>query len=159
MEHAVRKEVHLKLEEDPVFYTSLKERLEQILAEYKANRIDAAKRMEQLKLLTNDVRNRSSIAESHGLSGNAFAVYNLLGGGPEAEAPTDPAREPRALAKSIELKLDPLTVIVDWNQKEDVQREMRSQVKHLLIKAGYATDEARFLAERVVELLRTRATT
>lgn len=159
MEHAVRKEVHLKLEEDPVFYTSLKERLEQILAEYKANRIDAAKRMEQLKLLTNEVRNRSSIAESHGLSGNAFAVYNLLGGGPEAEAPTDPAREPRALAKSIELKLDPLTVIVDWNQKEDVQREMRSQVKHLLIKAGYATDEARFLAERVVELLRTRATT
>ncbi|MBK8264627.1 MAG: hypothetical protein IPK80_25195 [Nannocystis sp.] len=43
MEHAIRDEIHVHLEEDPAFYRSLRERLEQIVADYKARRIDAAK--------------------------------------------------------------------------------------------------------------------
>ena len=48
MEHAVRHEINVRVEENPVFYRSLRERLEEIIKERREERIDAAR---QLSLL------------------------------------------------------------------------------------------------------------
>jgi type I restriction enzyme R subunit len=47
MEHAIRHEIHVRLEENPAFYESLRARLQKIIDDHKAQRITAA---EQLKL-------------------------------------------------------------------------------------------------------------
>ena len=52
MEHAIRHEISVRVEENPVFYQSLRERLEEIIEQRRQERLDAA---EQLKLL-NDLR-------------------------------------------------------------------------------------------------------
>ena len=47
MEHAIRHEINIRVEENPVFYQSLRERLEEIIEQHRLERLDAA---EQLKL-------------------------------------------------------------------------------------------------------------
>ena len=78
MEHAIRHEIHVKLEEDPAFYESLRERLEEIIEERKQERIDAA---EQLKLFV-EVREKlgaeRETAEEIGLTETSYAIYGLL---------------------------------------------------------------------------------
>jgi type I restriction enzyme R subunit len=51
-----------------------------------------------------------------------------------------------------------LTAIVDWAQKDDVQREMRRLIKRHLRAAAYATDKIDAVAESVVDLLKRRGT-
>jgi type I restriction enzyme R subunit len=60
MEHAIRDEIHVHLEEDPAFYRSLRERLEQIVADCKARRIDAASSVlrEQLESIVDLLKRR-----------------------------------------------------------------------------------------------------
>jgi len=52
MEHAVRHEIHTRIDEDPAFYQSLREQLERILTEYRARRIDAAQQLRREQLVT-----------------------------------------------------------------------------------------------------------
>ena len=40
MEHAIRHEIHVKLEEDPAYYQTLRERLLKIIEDRKAQRIE-----------------------------------------------------------------------------------------------------------------------
>jgi type I restriction enzyme R subunit len=46
--------------------------------------------------------------------------------------------------------------IVDWNDKDDVKREMRRLIKRQLRAAGYAAEKIDPLAESVVGLLKRR---
>ena len=48
MEHAIRHEINVRVEENPAFYQSLRERLEEIIEQQRLERLDAAK---QLSLL------------------------------------------------------------------------------------------------------------
>ena len=56
MEHAIRNEIHVKLEENPAFYPSLRERLEKIIEDRKAKRIDAAQQLKLFEALTGEMR-------------------------------------------------------------------------------------------------------
>ena len=42
MEHAIRHEINVRVEENPVFYESLRERLEKIIEQHRLERLDAA---------------------------------------------------------------------------------------------------------------------
>ena len=52
MEHAIRHEINVRVEENPVFYQSLRERLEEIIEERRRERLDAAQQL----MLLNDLR-------------------------------------------------------------------------------------------------------
>ena len=56
MEHAIRHEINVRVEENPVFYQSLRERLEAIIAERRQERMDAAEQLSLLSSLRDDLK-------------------------------------------------------------------------------------------------------
>jgi len=164
MEHAIKDEIHVKLDEDPAFYASLRERLEQIIEDRKAKRIDAAKQLELFQVLAKDLKNHGEEAQKVGLSQTGFAIYGLLYGGGVLKVgePKGPAYVPKqdeaklALSSVLEEALAPQAAIVDWVNRDDVQREMRRLIKRQLRAADYPTDKVDGLAEDIVDLLKRR---
>lgn len=160
MEHALRREIHVKLDEDPVYFESLRQRLEQIIEDRKARRIDEAKQMELFQALRTDAQGPSHEAEALGLNPTGYALYGLVR---EAKPLTlsDPVKphadDPRvALASALEEILRPHVAIVDWANREDIQKDMRRIVKRQLSVAEVATERRDALAEQVVDLLKRR---
>ena len=164
MEHAIKDEIHVKLDEDPAFFTSLRERLEQIVEDRKTKRIDAAQQMTLFEALKADLRGRANAAESIGLTVTGLAIYGMIARpkalkvgeapGPGYGAVDEPKRE---LAALLEEQLEPQAAIVDWVHKDDVQREMRRLIKRQLRAAGYEAEAIEALAEGVVDLLKRRS--
>ena len=164
MEHAIKSEIHIKLDEDPAYYLSLRQRLEEIIEARKARRIDAAKQLELLQALVKDLKGPTEQAAKLGLSSTGFALYGLLRTDKPslaADAPAerygakpDPAKV--ALATILEEAVVPHVGIVDWVSREDVQKDMRRLVKRQLRAAQVPEDNLDPLAEQVVDLLKRR---
>lgn len=94
MEHAIRHEIHVRLDDDPAFYTSLRERLEQIVADRKAHRIDAAEQLKLFEAVKRDLQGRAEAAERLGLSDTGLAIYGQLA------APPAGLKDPKAAEKA-----------------------------------------------------------
>jgi type I restriction enzyme, R subunit len=163
MEHAIKAEIHAHIDEDPAFYRSLRERLEQILKDYKARRIDAAKQMELFAVIEGEMRKRSETAQDLGLSETALAIYGLLmsegegagAGVAEGAAPYGALDEAKkALAENLEDAIQGDVRIVDGVGKEDVQRDVRRRIKRHLDAAKYAEPLKSSLAARMLDLLK-----
>jgi type I restriction enzyme R subunit len=125
IEHAIRHEIHVKLDEDPAFYQSLREQLEQIIEDGKRRRIDAVQQLSLLQKLADTLRGRAKIASEHGLSDVGFAIYGLLNGVGLADgnAPVDAhgGDRVRDVAQAISLALQPHTALLDWRDKGEVR--------------------------------------
>ena len=78
MEHAIRHEINVRVEENPVFYQSLRERLEAIIAERRQERMDAAEQLSLLSSLRDDLKAEQTRAQDIGLDARGFAIYGLL---------------------------------------------------------------------------------
>jgi type I restriction enzyme R subunit len=163
MEHAIRAEIHVKLDEDPVYFTSLRQRLEQIIEDRKAKRIDEAKQLEMFKSLVKDLKGQADQASQLGLSSTSFAIYGLLqhDGASSAAEPTakygstsDPAKA--ALASILEETLAPHVGIVDWVHRDDIQKDMRRLLKRQLRAAKAPEDQLDGVAEQIVDLMKRR---
>lgn len=155
MEHAVRAEIHVRIEEDPAFYTSLRERLEKLIADHRQKRIDAAKALAELKRLIGEVRGRAGAAERLGLSETGLAILGLIAP-PSADKVAEPNQKMIDLAGMLEKAVAVEVEIVDWEQKGDLQREMRKQLKKPLRVAGFAEDRLDVIASQIVDLLKAR---
>ncbi len=160
MEHAIRHEIHVKLEEDPAYFQSLRERLEQIIADRKARRIDEAEQLSLLQGLIHETRGHAQAADDVGLTETGFAIYGLLKGAAaglsrEIRASYDDARV-REVTAAIEDAVVPHVAIVDWIHKADVQREMRRQIKRRLPADVYGKDAQESLAAALIDLLKVR---
>jgi len=164
MEHAIRSEIHVKLEEDPAFYSSLRERLEKLVEDRKAKRVDAAQQLLLFESIRQELRGHEQVAQSHGLSETAFAIYGLIAepkpvnvaetkGRPYGAKIDDAKKE---LAGLLEEQLEAQVSIVDWVHKDDVQREMRRLIKRQLRAANISAEKIDSTAESVVELLKRR---
>jgi type I restriction enzyme R subunit len=167
MEHAIKNEIHVKLDENPAFYTSLRERLEQIVEDRKAKRIDAAQQLKLFEALTKELRGEAAVAEKLGLSETGFAIYGLLKE-PKPLMVSEPKGAPygatvdeakTALASLLEEQLEPQVAIVDWAHKEDVQREMRRLIKRQLRAASLPAEKVDATAESIVDLMKRRRST
>jgi type I restriction enzyme R subunit len=160
MEHAIRHEIHVKLEEDPAYYQTLRERLLQIIEDRKAKRIDEAEQLSLLQGLVDDVRGHGRAAEGEGMSETGFAIYGLLKGAQASRVaegqPEYGEERAREVAAAIEWAVEPHVRIVDWSKKNDVQREMRRQIKRRLPDELYSKAEQERLAAALIDLLRVR---
>ena len=164
MEHAIRAEIHVRIEENPAFYASLKERLEKIIEDRKAQRIEQAKQLDLLKVLIQDLKNEAGAAEKLGLSETGFAIFGVLARGPEARG--DRIAETvsgwgsddswKELASLIEEAVEPFTDLVDWVHKADIERQLRQQVKRQLRAAQCPPDRVESATATIVDLLKAR---
>ena len=159
MEHAIRHEIHVRLEENPAFYRSLRERLEEIIRERREERMQSARELlERLEALRRDIGAEQQKAQDLGLSSRGFAIYGLLEHSrPEvAETAETYSEANRDLASLIEEAIEPITELVDWWQKEDLQRQMRAKIKRQLRAAGMDGGKVEKLAAEIVDLAKVR---
>ena len=159
MEHAIRHEINVRVEENPAFYQSLRERLEAIIEERRQQRLNAAEQLSLLAALREEMRGEQTRAQDIGLDARGFAIYGLL----ERQRPT-PVREDAAtynvanrdLASLIDEAVTPFTELVDWWQKDDLQRQMRSRIKRQLRASGVSGDTVESLATDIMDLAKVR---
>ena len=173
MEHAIRHEINVRVDENPGYYQSLREKLEEIIKAWREERIDTAQQLAQLKGLREDLKGERTQAQDIGLSSRAFAICGLLQGhrsqaevaeqravlgigGSAAGRPSYTAAE-RDLALRIDDAIAPITRIVDWQQKDDEQRQMRQAIKKCLWQSRYDNQAAiETLATAIVDLAKAR---
>ncbi len=162
MEHAIRHEIHVHLEENPAFYESLRERLQKIIDDRRAERLSAVEQLKLFQELRKEAQAPHEAAKQVGLDETGFAIYGLL----ERARPSSVARDGDAaglggankdLASLIGEAIEPLTEIVDWVQKEDVHRQMRQKIKRQLRATGMTGEDVEGLAQSIVDLAKVRS--
>jgi len=165
MEHAIRDEIHVKLEEDPAFYSSLRERLQKLIEDRKAKRLDAAQQLKLFEALRGEMRGRADTAQSLGMSETSFAIYGLIAEPRPTQMADDAAagygpvvidESKKELAAILEEQLEPQVSMVDWVTKDDVQKEMRRLIKRQLRAAKFAPEKIDSTSESVVDLMKRR---
>ena len=160
MEHAIRHEINIRVEENPAFYQSLRQRLEDIIEQHRQERLEAAEQLSLLNSLREEVRSEQTQAEEMALKPRGFAIYGLL----ERQRPMAVGENPpayseanRELASILDDAVTPFTELVDWWQKEDLQRQMRSRIKRQLRASGMAAEAVEALAAEIVDLAKVRS--
>ena len=151
IEHAIRHEIHVHRDENPAAYASLWEQLEKIVNERREARISAASalaRMEEVAAQVAGVRAGGS-ASGRGLSGTAGAILPFIDDAFSSDARAGTATD---VAKALER----YAIVVDWQQKEDVQRQMRRAVKERLRDLGMEAETIEAVTAKVMDVARAR---
>jgi len=153
VEYAIRQTITEKAATDPSFYGSLKEQLEGIIEEYRKERKDEAQLLIELMELGNKERKRETFAKSLGLGDvREFAFYGLLHPFRDTMF-SDSDEEQVAFTKEIIRGIKDRRVI-DWAEREDIQKEMRREIKRLLKSKGCPVDKVEPLTREIVSLAR-----
>ncbi|MBM7556773.1 type I restriction endonuclease subunit R [Halanaerobacter jeridensis] len=171
MEHAIRHTVNVKMEENPAFYQSLKERLEEIIEKQKQGRFDFAEQIEAMRGIINEIRNVRTKAEKLGLNEKEFALYELLE--EESQSDNQPSeevaedrgeyevdgdeefkvnKELKELAQELMNNLKEMAV-VDWKKKQNkVLKPMKRMIMRKLYQYEKFRDDLDNLTTQIMKL-------
>ena len=153
VEYAIRQTINEKIATDPAFYGSLKERLENIIEEDRRERKDEAKLLLNLMDLGNKEKERDTYSKSLGFKNvGEFSFYGLLlpfRKSMFSDSEGDHVAFTKNIIQSIKEKR-----VIDWTEKEDIQREMRREVKRLLRSKGFQEDHIEPLTRETLNLAR-----
>ncbi len=153
VEYAIRQTINEKVATDPSFYGSLKERLDKIIEEDRRERKDEAKLLLDLMDLGKREKERDTYSRSLGFENiGEFSFYGLLLPFRKSMF-SDSEEEHVAFTKNIIQSIKEKRVI-DWTEKEDIQREMRKEVKRLLRSKGFQEDHLEPLTREILNLAR-----
>ncbi len=168
MEHAIRAQIHERLEQNPVFYERLSQRLARIIEQMRSQLIDTAEAYRQMAVLQMDVHEEATLAARHGLSPVSLAIYEILGepsgeGDQESQARQDTGSyviDVDANMRDVALRVEEVLAghaVIEWQSNDDVQRQMRRDVKGNLRATGRNDeDQLDELANRIVQLAKSR---
>jgi type I restriction enzyme R subunit len=131
VEYAIRQSITEKAATDPAFYGSLKERLEKIIEDHRKEREDEAMLLKELIALGDREKERETFAKSLGLTdAKEFSFYGLLHPFRESMFSNSDEKQVAFTKEVIQVIRD--KSVIDWADKEDVQKEMRREIKKLL---------------------------
>ena len=153
IEHAIRHEIHAHRDENPTAYASLWEQLEKIVNERREARVSAASalaRLEEMAAQMPGVRAGGN-GSGQGLSGTAGAILPFIDDAVDARARA-------SIASDVAKALDGYAVVVDWQHKEDVQRQMRRAIKERLRSVGMDAGKIEAATAKVMDVARARLT-
>ena len=151
LEYALKDTITHQVSEDRAFYGSLQKQLEGIIEEKKKERIDDANAIQQYMKMKDHIESRDSIARSLGLeSGQEFAIYGLLNDIKD-KCPFDSNDITASSAKEL-VNIVHQHMVEEWAEREDIQREMRRDIKRYLRANGCKEEH---LAEVVREIMET----
>lgn len=151
MEHAVRHEIRVKFDENPVHYTSLREKLEKLITDWKEHRLETVQLVLQLQeLIAQDIQQYNPAQETDGIVREQRPFYDFM----RTELPGDAFDKQRLidLTQIVVEDVSALQKIREWTTKEDVQREMRSRIKRQLRAAMCPPDKLDYMAQQVMNL-------
>ncbi len=127
MEHAVKHEISVQMDKDPVYYKSLQEKVEKLINQYNQKRIEEEEVIEELEKVIEDIRSRDEKAKKKGFSSETgLSFYNQINSIIEGDLSD---KEAVKLTKSLMEVIEDKVGVVDWKSKLSVQKEMRSQLK------------------------------
>jgi type I restriction enzyme R subunit len=151
IEHAIRHEIHVHRDANPAAYMSLWEQLEKIVNERREARLSAAGTLAHLEGLAAQVRGvrAGGSGSRDSLLGTAGAILPFIDEDVAADARANAATE---VAKA----LDSYAVVVDWQHKEDVQRQMRRAIKERLRPLGMDAGKIEAATARMMAVARAR---
>ena len=171
MEHAIRKEISVQMDENPVYYETLSERLEEIIEKRKDNQMSLLEQIDEMKDIMKDIRTVQSKAEKLGFNKKEFALYELLINERDkkdkeqvAEKATgeytvgDKDDKPyvnekiKEVTKKIFKDLSEYTKIDLWRQKSEVLQKMRKTIKVHLIKYDEFKEKYQSLTNKIIKL-------
>ena len=168
MEHAIRAQIHERLGQNPVFYERLSQRLARIMEQMRSQLIDAAEAYRQMAVLQKEVHGEASIAARHGLPPMSLAIYGIL------HDPSSVGEEERLVRQDlgsyvvdvdtemqeVALKVEKVLnghAVIEWQANDDVQRQMRRDVKGNLRSTGlYSETQMDELATLIVQVAKSR---
>lgn len=151
IEHAIRHEIHVHRDENPAAYASLWEQLEKIVNDRRQARVSAASvlaRLQEISSQVSDARAGGSVS-GEGLTGTAGAILPFIDDAGSIETRTSAAID---VAKALE----GYAVVVDWQHKDDVQRQMRRAIKERLRTIGLDAASVEAVTAKVMDVARAR---
>ncbi|MBX0358365.1 type I restriction endonuclease subunit R [Halobacillus sp. Nhm2S1] len=147
MEHAIKHEIRIKLEENPVLYTSLKERLEDLIERRKERQMTIEELLEEYREMIHEMRNNAEESKDHGFEPEQYPFFQLL----SRELEDHEEENLKALTHLITGVVQEHAVI-DWTEKEDVQRQMRRSIKNQLRASNCPKDRVENVAHQMMKL-------
>ena len=169
MEHAVRRVINRRMEDNPVFYEKLSRQLQEIIEQLRQGTIDDLEACRRMEKLGERMRDEEGIAARQGHTPRSFAIRELLAA--ELDEPTSETaargelepyreefgREMDELAKQVDGALAAYTGLIDWRANPDAQRQMRRDIKRRLREGGeYSPGQLDRLSRRIVEIAKRR---
>lgn len=143
IEHAIKKEISIKIEQDEVYYSKISERLEELLQRFKERQMTIDELIhEQLELREALIQKAKGETQS-GLTAEQEPYFNklleLYEGVHSEEVLKDWAIE-------VQQYFDErVTQIPDWKSKIDFKRKLNADLKILLLKKTKKMDDASML--------------
>ena len=150
MEHAIRKHCTVHHDEDPAFYKSLSEKVEQLIEQYQDQWDKLAEELEKLRTVAVEGRQKGD----EGMSKEATTFYEHIAneafGG---SVPDSATAKMKALMESVVEVLQLSIGSIDFWQNSDKQKRVRSEIKTALTLTGI--DQLKQNRERIaVEIMK-----
>jgi type I restriction enzyme R subunit len=157
MQHAIKHEISIRYDEDPVHYESLQERVEELIEQYRQKRLNDREIIEELREILDEMRSRDKLARSKGLEDTTeLSFYHALEDVLLTEEHDANQQELVDLTGDIIAEVEEIADVVEWQEKVTVQQKLRKKVKLRLMKAdiSMSNEERTELTNRIVELAR-----
>jgi len=143
IEHAIKREISVRMEEDEIFYTSLKKKVEDLLERFKERQMNIFELLEKLDSARYEIFKKVDGQTKSGLTSAQEPYYNKL-----VEV-FDGKREEKELKKfSVEIHQfikETVTPIRDWTSKSDFKRKLNADLKVTLLKKKISMSDASML--------------
>lgn len=149
LQRLLNDEVRTRFSTNAVKARSFAQMLEQALARYKNNSIEAAQVIEELIDIARKIRDSEKEAEELGLSPDEVAFYDALAASGSARDVMGDDQL-RKLAAILVQRVR-ANVSVDWTLRLDAQARLRVEVKRLLREYGYPPDQEKTATDLVLE--------
>ena len=150
LEYALRDTLHGASAENPAFYGTLQKQLEDVIETNKKERHDDADLLLSLMQIKEIETHKDEAAKKLGLSGGKeFAFFGLIDR--SEDLPALKKEERAAIAKEI-ITLVEDRAVAEWSEREDIQKEMRREIKRLLRSKGCAEEKLPALTRELIEL-------
>ncbi|WP_312909148.1 type I restriction endonuclease subunit R [Natronosalvus caseinilyticus] len=157
MQHAIKHELNVRFDEDPVHYGSLQERVEELIEKYKQQRLSDREIIEELREVLNEMQSRHQRARRKGLDGTTeLSFYHALEdvlGEQKAELDEEVVLE---LTGRLVAAVEESVTFVEWKERVGVLQKIRKRVKIALYKTevDLTSAERDELTNRVIQLAR-----
>lgn len=148
MEHAIKHEIKIKIEENPVLYTSLRERLEELIQRRKDRQLTIEELLEEYREMVQEMRNAAQKGEEHGFTREEYPFFQML----EQQLPDEDDKEALKELTHIITENIQEQAVLEWTEKEDVKREMRKKIKRQLRASKCPKEKFEGLAQQLMDL-------
>ena len=158
IEHAIKHHIKIKLDDDPEYYKTLSERLEELIQKNEAKWNDLVQLLMDFRDEIETQREQG--AKDLGLTETEFAFHNILlaeitkfeGDNSLSADAHDTVKE---VVQSLVQMLDEASQIVDFFKKWDEQKRVKKKIKHTVIK-HYDLSLVKPVTDRFMELAQVK---